>query len=309
MTIKLLQHELLKLYGSKKYDKLRDLIHAHLDAFPGHNDLVLYWKACMEALAGETERALASLEAILERSLCVPGNQLEEDPDFSGIRGSERFSRITALNNIRRKDRIVQQSSKLRVPSIQRGESAYAVYFLHGNTHNGALERRVFANMASIEDTLYFPDAPEQDFLENSYMWDDEDTAYRYVTDIIEKHQQESVKKIILAGFSRGARTALKIVYERKYAVEGVIAYAPAAPVRDVESWNFLLDTIKVPAELIVGEKDELAYEDCGTLYGLLRKGNIPARLTVIKNGGHDYPVDFESCFTDALRRLRDSAS
>jgi pimeloyl-ACP methyl ester carboxylesterase len=263
----------------------------------------------MEALAGEAEKALASLEAILERGLCVPGNQLEEDIDFSGIRGSERFGRIAALNKIRRKDRIAALSSRLRMPSVQHEDSEYAVFFLHGNTRNGALERRVFANMASLKDTMYFPDAPEQDFLENSYMWDDEDTAYDYITDVIEKHKRTFNRKIILAGFSRGARTALKLVYERKYAVEGVIAYAPAAPVRDIESWDFLFDTIKVPAEILVGEKDELSNEDCGKLYALFGKGNIPARLTVIQNGGHDYPVDFEGCFADALQRQKDSSS
>jgi pimeloyl-ACP methyl ester carboxylesterase len=225
------------------------------------------------------------------------------------MRGSERFGRIAELNKISRKDRIARQSSRLRVPSIQHADSEYAIYFLHGNTRNGALERRVFTNMASLEDTMYFPDAPEQDFLENSYMWDDEDAAYDYIMDLIEKHKRTFNRKIILAGFSRGARTALKLVYERKYAVEGIIAYAPAAPVRDIESWDFLLDTIKVPAEILVGEKDELSNEDCRKLYALFGKGNIPARLTVIQNGGHDYQGDFEGCFADALKRLKDSSS
>ena len=112
--------------------------------------------------------------------------------------------------------------------------------------------------MPSMKETIYFPDAPEQSFFENSYLWDDEDTAYNYIVDIIDEYKKQSNKKIILAGFSKGARTALKIVYEKRYAVDGVIAFAPAI-INDIDSWKFLFNTIKIPVEIIVGINDELS--------------------------------------------------
>lgn len=284
---------------------MRDLVNSHIDVFCDHFDLVYYWKACMEALAGDIDKAFASLEAILDRGLCIPGNQLIEDPDFSGMRGTQRYNAIVSLNDICRKKRIDLLSPKLRMPAILHEDSEYAIYYLHGNTRSGLLEHQVFADMRSITDTMYFPDAPEQNFLKYSYLWDDEDTAYQYVTGIIGEHKKRSNKKIILAGFSRGARTALKIVYEKGYAVDGIIAYAPAAPVKDIESWDFLMNTIKVPAEIIVGEKDEVSLEDCEKLAALLAKGNIPVRLTLIEGGQHEYPCCFENYFTDALNRLK----
>jgi predicted esterase len=289
------------LYREKKYAETLDLLNENIDVFPEFRDMLLFFKACLESLTGDAEKALVSLEKIIAGGGCVPGKFLDQDPDLNPIRDLERFLNIVSQNEALRKKNMEALASRLTMPAIRHDEADYKIYYLHGNTRNGAREHRVFSDMPSIRETIYFPDAPEQYFYENAYIWNDENAAYRYIMDIIARHTEH--KKIVLAGFSRGARTALKIVYERKYAADGVIAYAPAN-LNDIELWTFLYDTIKVPAEILVG-RDDSVYENTLRLYDMMRKGDIPVRLTAIENTGHAYPEDYERYFTEALERIK----
>ena len=73
------------------YDKARELLREGLDAKPGHPS-ILYDLACVEALAGETDKALD----LLNESIAKNENFREyaqTDEDFASIRDDPRFPR------------------------------------------------------------------------------------------------------------------------------------------------------------------------------------------------------------------------
>ena len=293
-----LQHDLFELYGEKKYAEALNLLRRQFGTFPEHRDMLMYFRACLESVTGEGERALTTLEEIVSGGGCVPGGLLEQESDLASVWASDKFRDISRRNEILRKQRMESLASELTMPTILRDDSEYAILYLHGSHRAGEREKQIFLQMASIRENMYFPNGPERYFHKDEYIWNDEVTAYEYILDIIARHTGD--KKVVLAGFSRGARAALKIVYERKFIVSGVIAYAPAN-LNDINEWTFLYDTIKVPAAVMVGADDDLAYEKSLRLCDMMRKGNIPVRSTIIENTAHTYPENYERFFTEAL--------
>ena len=110
-----------------KFSEALDLVNEHIDVFFEHFERMYYWKACMESLTGNVHKALTSIETILNRELCIPGNLLEGDPDLSVLRNTEKFNKIVSLYNIYRKKRIKLLSSKLKMPSIRHYNSEFAI--------------------------------------------------------------------------------------------------------------------------------------------------------------------------------------
>ena len=77
-----------------RYDEARRLLHEGLEAKPGH-PAILYDLACVEALAGERERALE----LLNESVAAEERFREyaqTDEDFASIRDDPRFPRADA---------------------------------------------------------------------------------------------------------------------------------------------------------------------------------------------------------------------
>jgi len=70
-----------------------DEAHAFLDRVGDHSDPMNYHLACTFARAGETSRALDTLELVIDHGWNHRA-WLERDPDFDGLRGDRRFIRI-----------------------------------------------------------------------------------------------------------------------------------------------------------------------------------------------------------------------
>jgi DNA-binding winged helix-turn-helix (wHTH) protein/Tfp pilus assembly protein PilF len=70
-----------------------DEAHALLDRVRDHSDPMNYHLACTFARAGETARALDTLEQVVDHGWNHRA-WLDRDPDFDGLRGDRRFNRI-----------------------------------------------------------------------------------------------------------------------------------------------------------------------------------------------------------------------
>ena len=74
-----------------RYDEARRLLREGLEAKPGHPS-ILYDFACVEALAGETDRALELLNEAIARNESFR-EYAQTDADFGSIRDDPRFPR------------------------------------------------------------------------------------------------------------------------------------------------------------------------------------------------------------------------
>jgi tetratricopeptide (TPR) repeat protein len=74
-----------------RYDKARELLREGLEAKPGHPS-ILYDLACVEALAGETDKALDLLNESIAKNESFR-EYAQTDEDFASIRDDPRFPR------------------------------------------------------------------------------------------------------------------------------------------------------------------------------------------------------------------------
>jgi tetratricopeptide (TPR) repeat protein len=81
-------------YNAKDYAGALEIGRGILHRYPG-NALALYNIACMEALLGKKDDALAHLGEALEKSERL-GDNARTDEDFASLRGDERFEELVA---------------------------------------------------------------------------------------------------------------------------------------------------------------------------------------------------------------------
>jgi tetratricopeptide (TPR) repeat protein len=81
-------------YNAKDYAGALAVARGVLNTYPG-NGLALYNVACMEALLGKTESALAHLGEAIEASPRLR-ETARTDEDFASLRANERFERLLA---------------------------------------------------------------------------------------------------------------------------------------------------------------------------------------------------------------------
>jgi mannose-6-phosphate isomerase-like protein (cupin superfamily) len=86
--------DFLEPYNAKDYAGALAVAHGVLHKYPG-NPLALYNIACMEALLGKPEDALAHLREALEASPRLV-ETAQTDDDFASLRGEKRFEELVA---------------------------------------------------------------------------------------------------------------------------------------------------------------------------------------------------------------------
>ncbi|MFP4355867.1 MAG: TPR end-of-group domain-containing protein [Phycisphaerae bacterium] len=104
-----LNQKVLELYREKKYDRAEDVLQALVEIDPdaGH----WYNLACLQALQGKEEKALASLGRAVQAGYANP-RQLTEDDDLESIRQSKQFSQL--FEQVRKQARRKEAQQKQR---------------------------------------------------------------------------------------------------------------------------------------------------------------------------------------------------
>jgi tetratricopeptide (TPR) repeat protein len=76
-----------------RLDAARRALEEGFERYPDDANL-FYERACVEARAGETDRAFAALDDAIGREPKL-GKHARDDPDFESLRGDDRFSALT----------------------------------------------------------------------------------------------------------------------------------------------------------------------------------------------------------------------
>jgi dienelactone hydrolase len=181
------------------------------------------------------------------------------------------------------------------------------VLALHGN--GGHAEESMRAWRPSIAYARMLAAAASGQWIASGRaVWDDEDRAAREVLaryavlapDIDPAH-------LVVAGFSMGAETGLRLVLAGDLPATGVIALGTAGPrMADPAGWVPLIARERVRSPricLLVGARDDdgVRADRHRRLADLLAAGGIDTRLEVLPDLGHAYPEDFAPIVRRAL--------
>jgi len=168
------------------------------------------------------------------------------------------------------------------------------LYFLHGKNSSLDYLKRQWAPMQLSKEfivALLQSPSPTSNF---TFDWtanvSDITLLQRIHLKISEDHPIDN-SKVILSGFSNGARTALEWYFDQTIPVVGFIAFSPSKSAV-IDGAN----NLKIPegrGVLITGEKDYMLSSQVATANTLLSQ-SFPLRLVVLPDHGHDYPSHFQ---------------
>lgn len=181
-----------------------------------------------------------------------------------------------------------------------KANSKFNIFFLHGNCRSGLQEKQIFDKF-NKRYNISFPNAP-QEIKKDSYTWDNEELSISYLNDVI------NTNNVVLAGFSKGARTILRALYKYQMTkeIKGLILYAPGN-LRDIDEWDLLNKNKNLPIVIIVGDKDDVSYEGSLKVYDTLKNNNYNVKLNILKDVSHAYPDNFEKYFNEALQYIENN--
>lgn len=308
MKIRELGDKIMQLYGAKEFAEALKLLEESRKNYPGEMTVIRYWSACFLSLLGRKNEAMDQLEAVLAEGKSMPPSILLEEEDFEALRTTDRFAALINRNQELRKAARHQYVAVGETAAFSHPEATYDIVYLHGNNRSGEMEKALFEGYKNLRENFIFLNAPEPGLFADAHVWDYEADSLQYVEEIAaELMKRETGRGLILSGFSKGGRTALKAVLEKGMETQGVIAYAPAY-LNDLDQWRILDSALKTPIILIVGDQDPLSTEGVLKLHRRLRDKGGKSQLYVIHGQGHTYPEIFDEYYTSALNHIRETA-
>jgi predicted esterase len=267
-----------------------------------------YNRACVQALAGEKDKAVASLGRAAELGFAFTATMLR-DPDLDPIRAHPGFPAVVARireNNARalEKFKVAAEGAKVLVFLPAHGETrrpAPLIVALHGSGGTADDFAPVWREVASdLGAVLAVPQGLNR--AGQGYDWGVVEQGSHLVLRAIEKARAEAAiddSRIVLAGFSNGASQAF---------IQGLQDPGRFAGILSVSGF-YDERVAPVPAgrrlprfAILNGERDEEAANN--------RKGAAALRAAggqvklEIYPGGHTFPPDRDRALRSALRFL-----
>jgi predicted esterase len=298
-----IRNEVFELYQSHEYEEALEVARAALDEFPASAS---YWVACLLAVTGQSEAALDALEEGLTNGGWWPPLVLVMDPDLEPIRGSNRFA-----NLVDRSERAWKQAFKaapevdIYPPTIQ--PSGALLVALHGMGGEAASTfARYWTSACDHGAVVVVPQSSQPHTPEGGRCWLDEERTDRdlqFVYDRVTSAHGIDPVKVILCGFSQGARVAIRRSLAAKpFKTCGFIAVAPGVIAHQLDVALPSADP-NVRGVFVVGT-DDVVLEPVRALHSKGTEQGFEWQLHEVPDLAHDFPNDFSTHLRDALRFL-----
>lgn len=333
-TFDRLASRVFDLYERQQYRQALDLLDREGAAHPEQAWHIGYWRVCLLTRLGDAEAALTHLEQLLDQGLWIPVTWLRNDPDLAGLRGHPRFERAVAVceqrqieaqrmvvprrvllfpegTALRPEDTALSQGSGSAPPGRS---SAPVVIALHGNAENAARAAGCWRFVASHGWALLVPQST-QVMGPDAYHWDDldrgaQDVRYHYrsmLDDAAAPGASLDPKRVVLAGFSRGAALALHLALSGVLPARGVIALAP-----HLTDWSYMEGLLEpsprnpgLRAYFWAGSRDERAVRVIEDVARWMEAAGLTVQVEVVQGDGHFYPPDLEARIAPLLATWR----
>jgi predicted esterase len=310
-TFDTLLSQTYQLYQAGEYVQALDMITREGRAFPERAQTWYYWRICLATRDGQIALALQFFDEALAAGLWFSVTLLRQDEDLQPLQGMPEFEQ--RLEVCRQRQAAAQAAARPLLTVLQPGRPAppgagYPLLLaLHGNNQN-ARTSLGFWRPAVAEGWLLGLPQSSQVGGTDAYVWNDRDWAAREIQEQYAALCQTypvDLERVVVAGFSLGAETAVWLALTAAIKARGFIAVGPGGPTSNQpEKWVPLIQASRgdsLRGLVTIGEQDTFCYAGAQALATLLKEGNIPCEMRVYPDLSHDFPPDFPQVLVDAL--------
>jgi predicted esterase len=321
-SYQLLDARVMELYREQNYAGAFDLLTAEGPRYPGHETDVSYMRSCLAARKGDHGLAVEILEQAVEQGLWFGEMLLRRSPSWQPLQGLPDFERVAAACLDR------QRAAQAGRPPAhysalipESGTPPYrSIVALHGNGEN---PRKALDGWRAVVDEGWLLAAIESSQIVQSdgYVWDDTEVALR---EIQEQHaalaadHELSADHLVIAGFSMGGYTALRVALSGTIPARAFILLGPGGPdpgADDLGSWLPLIQEVRARGAqprgyLLAGQDDDVtSVETQRRLAGFLTEQGIPCGFEAVPGVAHAYPLDFRPFIQRSLAFIAQGAA
>jgi predicted esterase len=309
-TYEEVQAEAMEHYQAQDYAGALEILTREGDRFPAEAANVLYLRSCMAARVGQPDLAVAILEDALNRGLWYGERVIRESPSWQPLQGLPAFERLAAVCKARQAAAAIGPALRVLDPAdgCPAGATCPLFIALHGNagTADSAIQ-----GWRAVTDAGWRLVALQSSQVggANAYLWDDQETALRETAaqyaDLSAQYTVDPAR-LVVAGFSLGGETALRIVLSGSIPAPAFILLGPGGPTMDTpDAWLPLIAqgaARGVRGYVFLGDRDNAVEQDnARRVVDLLNAHGVPCGLEMLPNLGHAYPVDFAPGIRRAL--------
>lgn len=302
--------EVMQFYREQAFDKALDLLTREGDRFPEEEANILYLRSCMAARVGQNDLAIQVLDDALDKGLWWSEFVMRETPSWKPLQGMPAFEHLVEVFKAKEEEAQTDASYITREPEggCSDERPCPVLVALHGNLDNAGTALHGWRALASMGWLLAAVQS-SQVMAANGYVWNDQDVAVRDIKEQFAKLSKQytiDTQQIIVAGFSLGGETALRVALTGAIPVRGFILLGPGGPtVDEPEGWLPLIEQAQgsgLRGYILIGEEDRgIEQEAIRTLVKMLNEHNIPCELELLPNLRHEYPPDFAPSLSRGL--------
>jgi hypothetical protein len=278
----------LGLYHEQRYAEGLAQVRAVAGDLPAHRSDTAQLAACLLALDGRPDEALAELRAAVDDGGWWARQVLEGDDDLAPLAALAGFSDLVAAADRRCHE---AQRSTLETVVVGSLESARALLVvLHGANSDGPRTAPTWRPLATDGVVLLAPTSWQRT-TPTHRTWLDATTQW---CDVSEIPLPDATVPVVVGGFSAGGRQAMQWATRPADLVPGAfLAVCPA-----IDAGRLDRPSLSRAAARGVGGHVVLGAEDDGTkraleAVDLMRAEGIEVTVDVVDGLGHDYPDDF----------------
>jgi alpha/beta superfamily hydrolase len=264
---------------------------------------IAYWRACLLSLMKDPAGALRVLtDAMDDHRIWYSPATLREDDDLVSLRAEPGFGRLLEMAE----DRFLEaRASEAGKHLVFRRNRAYAnprgvVVILHGNNSNLHATQRAWEPLLEDGWTLLFVESSQIGYYTFGRVWNDYSRAREDIISALDSLTDSERNFLVLAGFSRGARTAIQLALDGSVPATAVFAHEPA-PSEGFASWYGEARPRSIPVYLTIGEEDP----DRNMSEEIARVIGESVRVRILAGASHEYPERFSDLIRDTLNEAR----
>jgi predicted esterase len=302
----------MTLYRRQAWADALAVLTQHGDQFPDEADSVLYLQSCLAARVGQPDLALSLMQQALDRGFWYDDLVLRKTPSWQPLQGLPAFEQMAAVCAERQQaaDAHARPERLVAEPAAGTADQRWPLLLvLHGNRDNAT--RTLAAWQAATADGwLVAALQSSQVTGYQAYMWNNQTIAQQEV----EAHYAALAAiypidptRVILAGFSMGGETALRLALLRAVPARGFILVAPGGPtIAQPDAWHKLAEQVATQhlrGYIVGGEQDwTMAPDALQAVADVLQQHQISCDVEVVPTLGHDYPEDMRPYMQRAMQ-------
>ncbi len=268
-------------------------------------------RALMEAkqlaAAGETERALAALEAAYAGGCRYKKEWLTEGGQLSTLAALPGFGDLVTRANARYEEAAAAAKPRLTFAMPDTLPDAFGyplLVVLHGNNSNASETAPRWISVADKGWVVAVPQSSEIGASPDAYTWNDRERSARELDVHIERLKAATpidTGRVVLAGFSMGATQAIAFALTKRFTVRGVVSVCAWLP--SIDEFQRLIEggaARMLRAYFMVGAEDP-SRENTSALAQVMERHKIRVQLDERDGLGHAYPADMDETLERAL--------